>query len=205
MQAAASSHGIVNRKLSMYRPIVMGRRDFSTLLLFLAILPTNSTANAYVDVSWEDLIPDDVSYPEIVGEGTVDFENDHWAPVFDGNAGKTNTLLDGASVRIPGYVIPIGIGADGVNSFILVPYLGACIHVPPPPPNQLVFVKTEEPWIDTSLWSAVWVSGRLDAATVHNELAEVGYTMVADIIERHTDGPRNQRFSRTPFHPFNWF
>lgn len=86
-------------------------------------------------------------------------------------------------MRIPGYIIPLEGDAEGVRSFMLVPYVGACIHVPPPPPNQLVFVTTETPWNNSDLWTPVWVSGRLSVAPQKTELAESGYQITAENIE----------------------
>ena len=63
-----------------------------------------------------------------------------------------------------------------------MPYVGACIHVPPPPPNQLVFVTTETPWPAQDLWDAIWVSGRLSAKLQSTELAEIGYEIRAERI-----------------------
>ncbi len=43
--------------------------------------------------------------------------------------------LDGADVRISGYIVPLEDGMDQATEFLLVPTNGACIHMPPPPPN----------------------------------------------------------------------
>lgn len=122
-------------------------------------------------------------YSEIIGEGELDEQNDTWRPVFDANATKLNAALDGAYVKMPGFIIPIDLGAEGVTSFVLVPYVGACIHTPPPPPNQLVFVTTETPWPSDQLWDAVWVTGRMRAQVQSTEVAETGYALSADAME----------------------
>ncbi|MCP5089796.1 MAG: DUF3299 domain-containing protein [Gammaproteobacteria bacterium] len=71
-----------------------------------------------------------------------------------------NKDLNGKSVRIPGYLLPIEFDGDKVTEFFLVPYVGACIHTPPPPPNQIVHVKTEEAYTtDGGLYTPVWVNG----------------------------------------------
>ena len=49
--------------------------------------------------------------------------------------------LDGHVIKLPGYVLPLDFEGTLVRSFLLVPYVGACIHVPPPPPNQIVHVQ----------------------------------------------------------------
>jgi len=71
-----------------------------------------------------------------------------------------NKALDGKPVRIPGYLLPLEFDGDKVTEFLLVPYVGACIHTPPPPPNQIVHVKTEEAYTtDGGLYTAIWVNG----------------------------------------------
>jgi hypothetical protein len=147
------------------------------------MLPRIGLAATPREIGWEDLIPPGIPYGEIVGEGELDEANDTWRPVYDDTASKLNLSLDGEQVKLPGYIIPLDVGAEGVTSFVLVPYVGACIHVPPPPPNQLVFVTTETPWSSDDLWDAVWVAGVLQAKMQSTELAEIGYEMTADAIE----------------------
>lgn len=161
----------------------LSRRRFGLLAAAGISAPHMGFANPFQEIMWEDLIPPGVPYSEIIAEGEMDEVNDTWKPVFDENATKVNTALDGASVKLPGYIIPLEMGANGVTTFILVPYVGACIHVPPPPPNQLVFVSTQTPWPSDNLWDAVWVSGQLTARMQSTEIAEIGYHIVADKVE----------------------
>ncbi len=52
--------------------------------------------------------------------------------------------LDGQQVKLPGYIVPLEVNEEGrTTEFLLVPYYGACIHVPPPPPNQIVHIFSE--------------------------------------------------------------
>ncbi len=68
--------------------------------------------------------------------------------------------LDGKPVRIPGYLLPLEYDGKKVSEFLLVPYVGACIHTPPPPPNQIVHVTTEAGFTtDGGLYTPVWVNG----------------------------------------------
>lgn len=69
--------------------------------------------------------------------------------------------LDGQFIRLPGYALPLESDGAAVREFLLVPYVGACIHVPPPPQNQMVFVKLAEPFIVTDLFTPVWITGRV--------------------------------------------
>ncbi len=148
-----------------------------------AAAPLPALAAKAREIGWEDLIPPGVPYSEIIGEGDMDVENDTWAPIYDANATKLNKALDGAFIRLPGYMIPLEVGAKGVTDFILVPYVGACIHVPPPPANQLVFVRTQKPWPGDQLWDAVWVEGRMQTQLQSTELAQTGYALAASKME----------------------
>ncbi len=119
-------------------------------------------------------------YSEIIGEGELDEQNDTWNPIFDENATKLNTALDGVSVKLPGFIIPLDYDGTGVTAFMLVPYIGASIHVPPPPANQLVLVTTERPYESDRLFSPVTVTGMFGTASTSTQLAEIGYALSAD-------------------------
>jgi hypothetical protein len=87
------------------------------------------------------------------------------------------------AVRLPGYVVPIEFSSTGVTEFILVPFFGACVHVPAPPLNQLVFVKAKSPYDSKGIYEAVNVIGIFNAESTTAQLAEIGYTLLADSIE----------------------
>ena len=159
------------------------RRQMVATALASAALPKAGFAQAAKEITWDDLIPPGVPYSEIIAEGEMDERNDYWRPVFDENATKLNPALDGAYIKMPGYIIPLELSVAGVVSFILVPYVGACIHTPPPPPNQLVFVTTDEPWGSKDPWEAVWVTGRMRHEIQSTDVAETGYALQADAME----------------------
>ena len=69
------------------------------------------------------------------------------------------------------------------SEFLLVPYFGACIHVPPPPPNQIVYVQTVTGYPLKGLFDAVWVTGVMSAQAHLNEIGDAGYTLQATIVE----------------------
>lgn len=103
--------------------------------------------------------------------------------------------LDGQTVRLAGYMLPLEYVGTEVTEFLLVPYIGACIHVPPPPPNQIVYVRSREPFTFEELYTAVWVTGRMIAANSTKSLSLVdgsapistGYTMEAARIEAYKE------------------
>jgi hypothetical protein len=69
--------------------------------------------------------------------------------------------LDGQLVKISGYALPLETSATAVTEFLLVPSIGACIHTPVPPPNQMVFVKLNQSYRTKRLYEPVWVTGRV--------------------------------------------
>ncbi|PIB26798.1 hypothetical protein BFP76_10370 [Amylibacter kogurei] len=146
-------------------------------------LPRVAWAVEAQEIMWDDLIPPGVPYSEIIGEGEMDEENDSWNPIFDENATKLNPAFNGAFIKMPGFIIPIEMSVGGVSSFVLVPYVGACIHTPPPPPNQLVFVTTKTAWPSKDMWEAAWVTGEIKHELQTTEVAQTGYTLVAEKME----------------------
>ncbi|MDF2233162.1 DUF3299 domain-containing protein [Albimonas sp. CAU 1670] len=75
----------------------------------------------------------------------------------------TNPILDGVEVAISGYIIPAPPAADGGGLGYLVPTVGMCSHLPPPPPNQLVRVSLPADHRPASLYTQVNVTGLLRA------------------------------------------
>ena len=101
--------------------------------------------------------------------------------------------LNGERVRIPGYLLPLEVSATKVTEFLLVPYIGACIHVPPPPPNQIIYVKIgqNKSYKNKNLYEPVWVTGVIAVKSMAKDLylvdgstgVDIGYSMQANRIE----------------------
>jgi hypothetical protein len=92
--------------------------------------------------------------------------------------------LNGKYVKLPGYLVPLESDAGGLlNEFLLVPYFGACIHVPPPPPNQIVYVKLKKPFNLSSMADPYWVIGTMSTTPWSGDVADTDYTMTADRLE----------------------
>ncbi|MDR9752923.1 DUF3299 domain-containing protein [Pseudomonas sp. SZMC_28357] len=91
--------------------------------------------------------------------------------------------LDGQNIRLPGYIVPLEVSEAGrTTDFLLVPYFGACIHVPPPPSNQIVHVKSEVGVKIDELYQPYWVEGPMQVKASSSELADAGYQMEAQKI-----------------------
>lgn len=103
--------------------------------------------------------------------------------------------MAGQRVRIPGYVLPLEFDGTKVSEFLLVPFVGACIHTPPPPPNQMVFVKSAEDFESEGLYSPVWVEGTLSTQGGTHDLSfvdgqapvEAGYSMQRAKVEPYSE------------------
>jgi hypothetical protein len=105
------------------------------------------------------------------------------------NGKQTDTLkkLEGKMVRIPGFVVPLDDFQEEGAEFLLVPYYGACVHTPPPPPNQIVMVgMTGRKSIKLGLFDAVWLSGRLKIASVESPYGTVGYQLEGMKVEPYS-------------------
>jgi hypothetical protein len=102
------------------------------------------------------------------------------APVVEGLGGKR--------VHIGGYVVPLSFDATRVTDFLLVPFVGACIHVPPPPANQIIYVKIEQGFDVKGTFDPVWVTGTLKVTPTFTGLADAGYSLEAEKVEPRPGG-----------------
>ena len=94
--------------------------------------------------------------------------------------------LDGVRVRLPGFILPFEYSESGdITEFLLVPYYGACIHTPPPPPNQIVYVTAEAPMALGRQWEPIWAVGVLRAMKNMNDLGYAAYTLEIDSWETY--------------------
>lgn len=95
--------------------------------------------------------------------------------------------LNGQEIRIAGYVTPLSFDGDNVVDFLFVPYLGACIHVPPPPANQIVYVENAKGLDAANLYKPLWLTGKLTTTSVSTLVANVGYSISGAEIEPYTE------------------
>ena len=95
--------------------------------------------------------------------------------------------LNGKRVSIGGYMVPLDFDATSVKEFLLVPYVGACVHVPPPPVNQIVYVKTDKGLEIDQLFDPVTVTGTMKTEAVFTGLADTGYSIDAESVELRTE------------------
>lgn len=104
-----------------------------------------------------------------------------------GKATDTLKALNGKRVRVPGFVVPLDDFMEDGAEFLLVPYYGACVHTPPPPPNQIIFVQMEgKKAVKLALFDAIWMHGRLKIATVESPYGTVGFTIDGQKMEPYS-------------------
>ena len=89
--------------------------------------------------------------------------------------------FNGKAIKLPGFIVPLeSDDQQRVTEFFIVPYFGACLHLPPPPPNQIIYVKHKEGIQLNSLYDPFWFEGTLDIAMNSNELGTSAYTLILD-------------------------
>ena len=158
------------------------------VILFLAALFLSAPAFAEEPLTlyWEELLPEgelerlDKLYEAQPAPGYGHSFEDPMMSMTQVQIGTFNVVeeLDGKRVRIPGFVLPFEYSASGkISEFLLVPYFGACIHTPPPPPNQMVYVTAEKPKDLGEQWNAIWAIGVLRTQKHLNDLGNAAYTL----------------------------
>jgi uncharacterized protein len=95
--------------------------------------------------------------------------------------------LNGQSVRLDGYLLPLDFESLKVSEFLLVPYVGACVHVPPPPANQVVYIKLKDGYDVTDAFAPVSITGTLRTGRTLTAFAEAGYSIEDGTITVRTE------------------
>ena len=99
-----------------------------------------------------------------------------------------NENLDGAMIRIPGFVVPLEFDEEQtISQFFLVPYFGACLHMPPPPPNQIILVNAPKGIQMSALYDPFWIEGQLSTSFQENDMATSAYAMRLQRIEPYSN------------------
>ena len=97
------------------------------------------------------------------------------------NAAPTVDALDGQTVRIPGFILPLEFDETNIREFLLVPYFGACVHTPPPPANQIIHGKVDTAFAMSEMFEPVWISGKIKTIRNQTTLGETGVDLTLDV------------------------
>jgi uncharacterized protein len=146
----------------------------------------------YKNIVWDDLVPKD-------WDPMSDFKKLDFNKMKDSdpraiealqklreiwNNAPVEPAMDGARIRIPGFIVPLEVAHHQITEFLLVPYFGGCIHVPPPPSNQIIHVFPAKP-LKKGMESmdAVWIKGVLETLPSDTDMGSASYRMKAEIVE----------------------
>lgn len=146
-----------------------------TALLLLAATPSMAADGAVRELDWLELMPKDevdslMETPAVTHEGS-------FKQVQTGSF-RAIKELNGLKVKIAGYIVPVEVDGDSqMSEFFIVPYFGACIHVPPPPPNQIILARLAKPIPVTEIYDAYWIEGTLNVEQIKNDIAASAYTL----------------------------
>jgi hypothetical protein len=189
----------------MFAVLLIGATYASHALVAMAAKPAATTATAHtssslepghkagpqkpghiLDLDWKELLPEgERSHFTAVAPPPVhDYRGEGGPPAVQAQDFTVNKSLEGATVRLPGFIVPLeAVKSGDVSEFLLVPYFGSCIHVPPPPPNQIVYVHIgKHPGIE-SIYDAYWITGKLHLQTKTTRLGSTAYELSAEKIE----------------------
>ena len=168
----------------------------------------NDTDNlVFETIEWPDLMPPEVlaillNPPEYIAEiedgsaedqissqiksGVKQSEEDAYQQALVST--DVNETLDGALIRIPGFVVPLEFDEEQtISQFFLVPYFGACLHMPPPPPNQIILVNAPKGIQMSALYDPFWIEGQLSTSFQENDMATSAYAMQLQRIEPYSN------------------
>ena len=172
----------------------------------------------YTTVQWTDLLPDDdlkalENPPEYLDDIEDGSESDRLvnslkavesgSPSSNNQNGVNDDRYQQAltsiqvrpefsdrDIRIPGFIVPLEFGeGELVTTFFFVPFFGACLHMPPPPPNQIIFAQYSPGIRLQAFYDAFWITGKLSTTLTENDVATAAYSIqVTSIDPYHQDG-----------------
>lgn len=152
---------------------------------------TKGAAKGFKEIMWDDLMPQ--GWDPMAAFKGVDLnklqDNDPKAIDLLASVRKewdkapVEPKLNGQRIKIPGFVVPLERKGDEVIEFLLVPYFGACVHVPPPPSNQVVHVVPAKPVKGMRTMETFWVSGTISLQGGDSGMGVYAYRIAAERVE----------------------
>jgi hypothetical protein len=157
------------------------------LLACCAVCAAAPEAQGVRTLEWLDLLPEHAREGYTPGPASAahDYLGESGPAAVQQTANApVNPELEGKLVKIPGFIVPLDVAKDGtVSEFFLVPYFGACIHVPPPPANQIVYVTATKGIALDSIYEAYWITGTMKTQNKSTRLGAAAYSLSADKVE----------------------
>lgn len=190
---------------------------FAVLLVFLCsslwALTTHAKnqlkdKSAYELIEWTDLMPEDdlqallnpPEYLDDIVDGSPEDQLGAQAPQAATDkkderyqqalvSTKVRPEFNKRKIKIPGYIVPLSFDDNMiVNEFFLVPFFGACIHVPPPPPNQMIHVSYKKGLMLDSLYDPYFAEGTIVIEEHKSEeMGTASYSLMVDKVYPYTE------------------
>lgn len=174
-------------------------------VVFVLLVARVDAQEAYREVEWTELMPEDdlailLNPPDIIASLEEGSDGDNVAGASDQlkdqpeaqryfsalQSTRVVEAFNGAKINIPGFIVPLDFDdKQQVTEFLLVPFFGACIHLPPPPPNQIIHVKFSTGLAYTQIDAPYILEGTLHTTSVESPLATAAYTMTVDSMVRY--------------------
>ena len=185
---------IASMKVAAYVFIASG-------ILIVASAPAVSAdAQSYEEIDWTELMPaEDLSallnrpaFLDDIADGSAQdsldsFQQrqleDEQAQQYQAALSSTRVIqgFDGKAIRIPGFIVPLEQNEDKeVTRFFIVPYFGACLHMPPPPPNQILYVESEQGITLENLYDPYWFEGVVSIEQKVDAMGTSAYSLSLD-------------------------
>ncbi|PUA19307.1 DUF3299 domain-containing protein [Glaciimonas sp. PCH181] len=155
----------------------------------------SAAVSPFKEIKWEDLAPGSwdpmkpfkgidlskLTDADPRAESALQQAKEYWknAPI--------NPAMNGKQIKIPGFVVSLDREGEALKEFLLVPYFGGCIHVPPPPANQIIHVNSVKAIKGVRTMDAVWISGVLKVTPTSTDMGDAGYSLVAQNVEIYKD------------------
>ncbi|MBT3134435.1 DUF3299 domain-containing protein [Alteromonas sp. ALT199] len=170
------------------------------VLLSLVSVLNLASATVYEEIDWVALMPEDdlsalLNRPEILNDiadgSAADSIDDFTSKQLEDEqaqryqqalvSARVIDAFDGKAIRIPGFIVPLEQNEEQkATAFFVVPYFGACLHMPPPPPNQILYVEYKEGIAIENLYDPYWFEGTVKIDNHESALGTSAYSLVLD-------------------------
>ncbi|CED61868.1 Putative uncharacterized protein [Moritella viscosa] len=152
-----------------------------TLALSFLLFSLFGASTSYAEMlqlKWIDLVPESERITSELMVDKLKYSNYNMRS----KQGAVRPELNGKQVRIPGFIIPLEGDADKVTEFLLVPNYGSCVHTPPPPSNQIIYVTFPQDAPDLDLWDVVYLEGKMSTQLREVGMVEAGYHIIGSSV-----------------------
>jgi hypothetical protein len=125
-------------------------------------------------------------------DGKIDYENfaKDYRKALDEAPAKDS--MKGKKIKIAGYVVPLDFKERNLTEFLLIPNSGGCMHTPPPPANQVIYVKYDKGIGIEYTDRIIWIYGQIEVKKNDNNMAIAGYEMTIDKMEEYSQQPERK-------------